>query len=305
MSLKNKTKERLNKAFECSKSFLIFLANRIRGDTVLRVASSLSYTSLIALVPLFAIALAIFAAFPGFSGVREQVQSFLLSSLAPNIEVDISDYFNQFVGATAKLSTFGVVGIAITSILLLSTIENSLNFIFKVHKPRRFTTKVTLYWTIITLGPLLLGAAFSVRGFFSIPNLMPSELGWLEVLVGDLVPTFLTLLCLMAVYILVPNKKVGVLNSFWGALVSVLMFGILRKGFAFFVLKSATYKTLYGALAVLPVFLVWMYAAWAVVILGAVLTASLDEFQGKCEAHEKPALKNKKKIKKLLTNERK
>ena len=119
------------KANTC-KEFIIFLAQRAKADTILRVASSLSYTSLIALVPLIAIGLAIFSAFPVFSEVREQLQSLLLQNVVPDLEEEVSQYFSDFVSATAKLTTVGVVGIAVTAILLLSTIENSLNFIFKV-----------------------------------------------------------------------------------------------------------------------------------------------------------------------------
>lgn len=257
------------------KSFLIFLRHRAKNDTILRVASSLSYTSLIAIVPLFAIALAIFSAFPMFSEVRAQVQEFLFHSLAQDIEQDMAQYFNSFIGATAQLTTIGVVGIAVTAVMLLSTIEDSLNFIFKVNKPRRFATKITLYWTIITLGPLLLGAAFSLRGYlFAVQNYIPANIQ----IIGQITPSLITLIFLAGVYVLVPNKKVRISNALIGALVSVILFAFLRKGFAYFIIKSATYKTLYGAMAILPIFLVWMYLAWAVVIFGAVVTAAIQEF---------------------------
>lgn len=146
--------------FATSREFLFFLSKRAKNDTIFRVAASLSYTSLIAIVPLFAIGLAIFSAFPVFNSVRGQIEDFLLKNFVPTIEQEVSQYFSEFLNATGQLTTIGVVGLAITAILMLSTIENSLNFIFKVTRPRRFTTKVTLYWTVITLGPLLLGAVF-------------------------------------------------------------------------------------------------------------------------------------------------
>ena len=154
--------------------FLYFLAKRAKNDTIFRVAASLSYTSLIAIVPLLAIGLAIFSAFPVFSSARVQIEEFLMQNFIPSIEQEISQYLAEFVNAAAQLTTIGVVGLAITAILLLSTIENSLNFIFKVTRPRRFTTKITLYWTVITLGPLLLGATFSLRGYlFTLQKFMP------------------------------------------------------------------------------------------------------------------------------------
>ena len=149
-------KTKLLNYFEVSRKFIYFLIKRAQHDTVLRVASSLSYTSLIALVPVLAIALAIFSAFPVFSEIRQQVQDFIINNVVPDAGADISVYFNDFINATAKLTTIGVIGIVLTAILLLSTIENSFNFIFKVSRPRRLTTKITLYWTAITLGPWLL-----------------------------------------------------------------------------------------------------------------------------------------------------
>lgn len=280
MYWKTSVKSKFKKHLETTKDFLFFLTRRAQNDTIFRVAASLSYTSLIAIVPLFAIGLAIFSAFPVFDGVKEQVQEFLLRNFVPTIEQEVSQYFAEFINATAQLTTIGVIGIAITAILMLSTIENSLNFIFKVNRPRRLTTKITLYWTVITLGPLLLGTAFSLRGYlYTLHKLMPEDLVSTQLLISNLIPPLITMMVLLFVYVLVPNKKIKINNALIGSLVAVILFAFLRKGFGWFMLKTATYKTLYGALATLPVFLIWMYLAWAVVIFGAVVTAALEEYQ--------------------------
>ena len=237
-------------------------------------------TSLIAVVPLFAIGLAIFSAFPVFDGVKEQVKEFLLRNFVPTIEQEVSQYFAEFIDAAAQLTTIGVVGIAITAILMLSTIENSLNFIFKVTRPRRLTTKITLYWTVITLGPLLLGTAFSLRGYlFTLQKFMPEDLANTQLLLSKLLPSLITMFLLVLVYVLVPNKKVKISSAVVGSFVAVILFSVLRRGFGYFMVKAAAYKTLYGALATLPVFLIWMYLAWSVVIFGAVVTAALEEYR--------------------------
>ena len=279
MNWKTNIKNKMLNVHNNSQDFMRFLMQRTKSDSVLRVASSLSYTSLIALVPLIAIALAIFSAFPVFNSIRQELLENLVSTLAPDMGNEINNYFNTFVSATAKLTTFGVIGIAVTAVMLLSTIENSLNFIFKVNRSRRFATKITLYWTVITLGPLLLGAAFSLRGYlFTIQKFMSDNINSLSAMF-NLLPNAITLFVLMFIYILVPNKKVNFSSAFWGALVSVVLFSLLRHGFGMFVLNNATYKTLYGAMAILPVFLVWMYLSWAVVIFGAVVTAALDDYR--------------------------
>ena len=280
MYWKNGIKPKLKKYLETAREFLFFLGRRARNDTIFRVSAALGYTSLIAIVPLFAIGLAIFSAFPVFDGVKEQVKEFILRNFVPTIEQEVSQYFAEFINASAQLTTIGVAGIAITAILMLSTIENSLNFIFKVTRPRRLTTKITLYWTVITLGPLLLGTAFSLRGYlFTLQKLMPDDLADTQLFIGKLLPSLITMLLLVLVYVLVPNKKIKISSAAVGSFVAVILFSLLRKGFGYFMIKAATYKTLYGALATLPVFLIWMYLAWSVVIFGAVVTAALEEYR--------------------------
>ena len=272
-----KTAELLKKSIIEIWNFLVFLTGRARNDTILRVSSSLSYTSLIALVPLLSIALAIFSAFPVFSDVREQIQGVILKNFIPTIEDDIKQYLNTFINATAQLTTVGVAGLAITAILLLSTIENSFNFIFKVTKPRHIATKITLYWTVITLGPLLLGAAWSLRGYLYTLQTYVNNASFPTI--TNMLPTLLNFLILVMIYILVPNRKVSIIHASVGATTAIILFWAMRKFFGLMILNNATYKTLYGALAALPIFLVWMYLVWAVVIFGAVVTASIDEYQ--------------------------
>lgn len=286
-------KEKCALYMQSIKGFISFLIKRSKSDTILRVASSLSYTSLIALVPVLAIALAVFSAFPVFADVRGQIQDMFIQNLMPDAGQDISTYFNDFINATAKLTTIGVVGIALTAVLLLSTIENSFNFIFKVNTPRRWTTKITLYWTVITLGPLLLGTGLSLRGMVAFHKIFAS-LPEAQIWLGKILPSTITCLLLIGMYVFIPNKKVSVSSAFIGAVTAMLLFLILRNCFALFMLKHNTYKTLYGAVAAIPLTLVWMYLYWAVVIFGAVVTSALDEYRGLNKQQTKQKhLKNK------------
>lgn len=285
---------KITKRLTAAKEFFRFIASRIQTDNILRVASSLSYTSLIAIVPLFAISLAIFSAFPVFSDIRNQLQETLIQNLVPAIGQEITQYFNEFISATAKLTTIGVIGITVTAILLLSTIENSFNYIFKVYKPRSIKTKITLYWTVITLGPLLYGVGVSLKGyFFTLQKLFPEEYG-VGPVVQLMLPGLFTLLTLMLVYILVPNKKVRFMHAFWGALIALAGIYVMRKIFSTFIASSVVYATLYGAMAAIPLLLLWLYLSWAVVIFGAAITAALGEY--KDGEHLKEAEKTKKKV---------
>ena len=285
--------------FNTVKDFFRFIISRIQTENILRVASSLSYTSLIAIVPLFAISLAIFSAFPVFSDIRSHLQETLIQNMVPAIGQEVTQYFNEFISATAKLTTIGVIGIVVTSILLLSTIENSFNYIFKVYKPRSIKTKITLYWTVITLGPLLYGVGVSLKGyFFTLQKLFPEEYG-VGSFVQLMLPGLFTLLTLMLVYILVPNKKVRFMHAFWGALIALAGIYIMRKVFSTFIASSVVYATLYGAMAAIPLLLLWLYLSWAVVIFGAAVTAALGEYK------DNERLKELEKAKKIPAAERK
>ena len=275
MELKTAIRDKMNLWAE----FIVFLFKRARADSVFRVASALAYTSLIAIVPLIAIAIAIFSAFPVFDGIREQLADFLFQRLTPEFEGSLRENLHSIVQNSGQLGAVGVSGIAITAIMLLSTIEDSFNYIFKVTQPRRIATKITLYWTVITLGPLLLGTAFSMRGYwYALQKFVDANGETTCLFFSYLIPPLNTILVLMLVYVLVPNKKIKFRNAFCGALAAMALFWLLRKGFGSFVMSNTTYSTLYGALAIIPIFLVWMYLCWAVVLFGAVITAAIDEF---------------------------
>lgn len=262
--------------------FFKYLRWRTKDAMILRVAASLSYTTLIAVVPLIAIALAIFAAFPVFENIRAQVQDSLIQYFVPNIEQNIQNYIMQFVAASSKLTTIGVLGIAITAILLLFTIENSFNFIFKVKKHRRLATKITLYWTIITLCPLLVGTALSLKGYLiTLKYFHPEHFLGYNFFVTFIAPNSITFIFLWLSYVIVPNKKIRILSAFSGACVTLILTLLLRFGFSYFLVLNVTYRTLYGALATVPILLVWMYSWWTIVLFGAVVTATIEEFRNR------------------------
>lgn len=314
-NLLSQTWQTAGKSLHNARSFAAFLIRRAQNDTIFRVAAALSYTSLIAVVPLIAIGLAIFSAFPVFGGVKDQLQEIILQYFVPDIEQEVSQYFMDFINATAQLTTIGVIGIAVTAILMLSTIENSLNFIFKVYKPRNIKTKITLYWTVITLGPLLLGTALSMRGYvYTLQKFMPENIVSSQFYLSTLIPSLFTIIALLLLYTLVPNKKVRISNALIGSVAAMILFFLLRKFFGLVISASATYKTLYGAMATLPILLIWIYCSWVVVLFGAVLTASVAEYRRQDEETDSestplpPRQKNKKigrPAKKLLPKEQK
>lgn len=262
--------------------FIKYLHRRTKEAMILNVASSLSYTTLIAVVPLIAIALSVFTAFPVFDNVRMQVQDFLITYFVPDIEKSIQEYFIKFVNATTKLTTIGIVGIAVTAGLMLSTIETNFNIIFKVKRHRRIATKITLYWTIITLCPLLLGVAFSLRGYLlTLKYFHPEHLLGYNLFMTVIAPNLITLFILVFSYVVVPNKKVRISSAFYGGLIAFVLMILLRIGFGYFLALNVTYKTLYGAFAAIPILLVWMYSWWTIILFGAIFTAALEDFRNR------------------------
>ena len=147
---------------------------------------------------------------------------------------------------------------------------------------------------------MLYGAGFSMRGyFFALQKLMPQDFG--ANYMFAFLPTFFTLLALMMMYILVPNKKVRFWNAFWGAVCALVGFYIMRKIFGTFIASSAAYTTLYGALAAIPLLLVWLYLNWAVVIFGATVAAALDErWEEKNNTKSNSKTEKHKRVKKVL-----
>lgn len=261
--------------------FSSYVFNRFAEDRGWRMAAGLSYTSLLAIVPLTAIAFSMLAAFPVFENVREQFQDAVFSNLLPQSADAMRTYLDKFVGNTTSLSAVGIVALAGTAVLLLGTIEADLNSLFRVERPRALAARLLVFWAMITLGPLLLGASFSLSTYL----FAATEWMGLDVISGPLgaltqfVPTLIIIILLTLFYFTIPNRPVQVLSACAGGVVAGLMFALLRKIFGWYVATFPTYQSIYGALSVIPIFLIWMYLSWAVVLMGAVMTASVSEWR--------------------------
>jgi len=252
---------------------------RFGEDRCLRVAASLSYTSLLALVPFIAITFAMLAAFPVFEGMREQIQGFVFDNFVPEAGQVAGQYLEGFLANTGKMTAVGIAGLAVTAIMLLGTIEGAFNIIFRVRRERRIVPRLLVFWAIVTLGPLLLGASLSLSTYFYAAtewvgaDLFQGFGGWIT----KTLPTFMVMAGLTVFYLVIPNRPVQIKHAAIGGVVGGFLFSVLRSGFGAFMSVSSTYQTLYGAMAVLPVFLIWMYLTWSVVLLGGVITAVLGE----------------------------
>jgi membrane protein len=261
---------------------------RFVADGCLTAAGALSYTTLVSLVPLTAIALAVLSAFPIFADTREQLIEALSANLVPDSGVSGEvRYWIQYFAATAvKTTTLGIGALAVAVILLLATIEDQFHIVWRVRSRRPWPQRVLVYWAILTLGPILLAISFSLPGYVDLlaqrtgidPSAFLEGEPWSETLVR-VVPFLLELFVFSLFYAFIPSYAVRWRDAFVGAVVAAALLEALKAGFALYVSSLSTYRAVYGAVAVIPLFLLWMYVAWAVVLFGAVVAAGLPRWR--------------------------
>src|SRR3954467_3714304 len=284
--IKATMKEQLRAAWE----FALALINRFREERVTQTAGSLTYTTLLALVPLFTVALAVSTAFPVFDEWSTALQIFILENVLPDTPAidTVMEQINSFTRNVGRLTAIGVFGFAVTSVMLMLTVDNALNRIFRVQRRRSIAQNIFLYWAVITLGPLLLGASLSATYMAVRNSAMALQLELVADLLLDLVPFALTALALILLYWLVPARRVEWSHAFIGGLLAAIGFEIAKRGFAIYLTRVPTYTLIYGAFATIPIFLVWLYLSWLVVLTGAILTAMLPAYRSKPERHRVP-----------------
>ncbi|HQQ71723.1 MAG TPA: YihY family inner membrane protein [Alicycliphilus sp.] len=254
------------------------LRERFREDRLGLTASSLTFTTLLALVPFFTVALAVFAAFPIFGKMEQMLQRWLIDSLVPDsISRPVLGYLTQF---SAKASGLGVAGLSVlmlTALALILTIDRTLNNIWRVRRLRPLGQRVLIYWAAITLGPLVLAASLALTS--SIAGTVSRGLGTTlpggARLLLDSIEFLLLAAGVAAMYRYVPNTQVHWRHAWAGSLFVSLGMELAKKGLGLYIASVPTYSVIYGTFATLPILLLWIYVAWVIVLLGAVVAAYL------------------------------
>lgn len=270
-------------ALMAPKSFPVFMLRRMKDDEITLVAASLSYWTTLAVVPALALVLSMLDAFPAFRTLRVTVQEFILGNFLPSTGLKISEQLASFIEKAGGLAAVGVIGLAVTSIMMLLTIEDAFNRIFRARRTRRLYMRLLVLWAVVTIGPFLIGLSFTLSGYFAAAdNMFNTTAGLIfSIIVGQLMPTLISWIAITFIYLVVPNRRVPWIDAMMGAAFAAIMFAALRFGFAAFVASMTSYETIYGAVAAVPIFLVWIYAAWMVLMMGAVVAASLREWRFK------------------------
>lgn len=257
--------------------FLRFVWQRFEDAHCIQFAASLTYTTLLALVPIVTIALTILSAFPVFADLMIQLKIFILSNFVPvSAGKIIAVYMQQFSGKAANLTALGILLLGVTAFILMLTVYHAFNVIWRVRRSRTLLHRFFIHVMALTLGPLLIGASLSLTSY-----LISHSLGLIKgtplisVVALKMVPTTLTIIAFSLLYLFVPNCTVRPRHALIGGVAAGLVFELMKKGFALYITHVPTYALVYGAFASIPIFLLWIYLSWLVVLFGAVITAAI------------------------------
>lgn len=246
----------------------------VRG---LRVASALSFTSLLALVPLVTVVFSMLSLFPVFETWSVKVEDFLFSQFVPTAGDAVRQYLHEFSSKAGQLTAVGLLFLLLSSLLLLSTIEDSFNDIWKVPRGRQLFHRLLVYWAVITLGPVLITASLSMSSaLLSLSVFDDSILAGATSQVLRYLPFLLELGAFILFYKAIPNTEVSLRHAFIGGVVATVLFETAKYGFAAYILNFRSYQLIYGALATVPIFFLWIYLSWVVMLIGAVVAAVLN-----------------------------
>ena len=260
------------------RAFACFLWERFLQDHCLQTAGALAYTSLFALVPLFATVLAILTAFPVYSEWSQSATEFVFRNFVPAAGDVVQKYFTGFAENASKATAIGILVLLFSSVSLMLSIEDAFNRIWRVTTARPTLARFIMYWTVLTLGPLLLVAMLALSSYvFATPLLDAAEAESLKTHLLHVAPFVLQFLLLLAAYVLVPHRRVHVRHATIGALLATILLEIAKHGFGTYIAHSS-YEQVYGAIAIVPIFIFWIYLSWVLVLLGASITSSLAAF---------------------------
>ncbi|MDX8408276.1 MAG: YihY family inner membrane protein [Mariprofundaceae bacterium] len=258
--------------------FCFRVVQRFIVDKCIQRASALAYASLLAIVPLVALGFSVFTSFQAFESIAGSVRDTLLEYLLPTSQQAVQNYLGSVTGKTTALSVFGIIGLLFTATALLNTIEEAFNSIWRITRDRAWLSKFIAFWATLTLAPIFIGASISITSYFTaLPVLKHVAEGATMIShVPFVIPWMMSSLALTTLYMVLPNTSVPFRYAIVGGLVAGALFEGTKFGFAFYVTHVANYERLYGALSTLPIFLIWLYLIWVIVLIGSEITFCLQ-----------------------------
>jgi membrane protein len=266
-------------ALRYSLALLKHIQRRYIADGCSNSAAALTYMSLFALVPLLTVMYAALSMIPAMQSAGDQLQSLIFENFVPSTGQEVQSYLQTFSNQARKLTAAGVAVLAITALLMLRNIEKTFNAIWKTRGNRRGLSSFLLYWAILSLGPFFIGLAFAVSTYLLSLEYMFSQVDVIGIrhYLLPLAPYLLTALAFTLLFAAVPNCQVPIKHAAIGGLLTALAFELAKQLFALIVANSS-YQLVYGAFAAIPLFLLWIYLSWLIVLAGAELVQSLSGF---------------------------
>jgi membrane protein len=247
-------------------------------DRILLSAASLAFQTLLSLVPLLAVVLSTLKGFPFFAELKRSMAEFLFQNFSPAQGAVLREYLWSFIDKASGLSTVGGLFLFIIALFLISTVDHTLNGIWEVLAPRKPVQGFTLYWTVLTLGPVLIGTSLAASSFVWYEVFMEGPLPELRTRLVSFVPILNSIVAFSLLYLIVPNRRVRFRHALAGGALAAVLFELARRWFTFYVSHFATFEHIYGALSVVPMLFFWIYLEWVVVLTAAELVFSLGYF---------------------------
>lgn len=259
--------------------FVTLYLKRLRQEQIHVSAGYLSYVTLMSLVPLLVVTFSVMTAFPIFSEIKTDIESFVYQNFVPAAGDVVQNYIGGFVSNASKMSAVAISFLFLFALLLISSIDQSLNKLWRVTRKRRLVTAFSMYWMILTLGPVLVGSSIAATSYLvslvaaQNYNLVDSVNIFIRAL-----PILSATAAFLILYMVVPNKEVKFKYAIAGATLAAILFEFAKKTFAIYVTQLPSYQDIYGALAAIPLLFLWVYLSWLVVFVGAMFTVTLEEF---------------------------
>ena len=293
MTLVNQTKAQIPQGDQISmialltqkhlaKRLVFACLSQVRNDKIGVTAGHLAYVTLLSLVPFIVVFFAILSAFPAFTHIRQQLESFVFTNFVPAAGDVVQQYVSEFVGNASEMGAVSILFLVMVALLLIANIDRALNHIWRTENHRRAIFTFSIYWTVLTLGPLLVGSSLAISSYLAGLRAFANEYTpGLGTVFLNMLPFIISFCIHFVLYMVVPNKRVLASHAIFGAIVAALLFEFGKKLFALYVAGFPSYQVIYGALAAVPILFVWVYLSWIIVLFGAIVTAQVEQVLAK------------------------
>ncbi len=266
-------------ALKITNVYLEYLFVRFKEDRIIFYSGYLSYVTLLSMVPLLAVTFSAFSLFPVFQEWRGELEAFVFKNFVPTLGEAIQGHFVRFIENATKMTPVGLVILILLALLLIYSIDHTLNHIWRVRKNRRLIVSFSIYWVVLTLGPVLIGTSLLTTSYLlSLTGFEENTLLAVRKLFLELLPYLASFSSFLLLYLVVPNTSVHFWSALSGAMIAAILFELSKSAFALYFTHFPVYQAIYGALAIIPLLFIWVYVSWIVVLVGAQVAASLDGF---------------------------